>query len=211
MTVAQSDRIYFENADQLKERQIMAENETNGGAQGAAQNQQTAQAGPAAAVLAQYVKDLSFENPNAAKVFQALSNPEGPKPAIEVNVNVGARRMGEEAYEVDLKVTATSKVGEDTAFAVELLYAGLFGARNLPENMIEPFLLVQAPHILFPFARRIVADTVRDGGFSPLMLDPIDFAALYQQQRAAAAQQQPQQSGATSLGEIDLGEPQGNA
>lgn len=153
----------------------MAENENNNGANPDAAAQAGQNAAPAAAVLAQYVKDLSFENPKAAQTFQTLSSPDAPKPNIEVNVNVGARRMGDEAFEVDLKITATSRVGEDVAYAVELLYAGLFGARNLPENMVEPFLLIQAPHILFPFARRIIADTVRDGGFAPLMLDPIDL------------------------------------
>ncbi|GER02465.1 hypothetical protein JCM17846_01470 [Iodidimonas nitroreducens] len=202
----------------MKERQIMAENEPIGGTQNSGQNSGqnfgTAASqtnAPAAAVLAQYVKDLSFENPNAAKTFQAMSNPDAPKPGMEVNVNVGARRMGDEAFEVELKINATSKLGDETAFAVELVYAGLFGARNLPENMVEPFLLVQAPHILFPFARRIIADTVRDGGYSPLMLDPIDFAGLYQQQRGSVAQAQPQQSGSAGLGTLDLGEPQGNA
>ncbi len=189
----------------------MAENENTNGASPDAAAQAAQNAGPAAAVLAQYVKDLSFENPNAAQTFQTLSGENSPKPNIEVNVNVGARRMGEEAFEVDLKITATSRLDEDVAFAVELVYSGLFGARNLPEDMIEAFLLIQAPHILFPFARRIVADSVRDGGFAPLMLDPIDFAGLYQQQKQAAAQQQPQASGADALGTIDLGEPQGNA
>lgn len=193
----------------------MAENENTNGANADAAadaaNQAAQNAGPAAAVLAQYTKDLSFENPKAAQTFQTLSSPDAPKPNIEVNVNVGARRMGDEAFEVDLKITATSRLGEEVAFAVELVYSGLFGARNLPDDMMEPFLLIQAPHILFPFARRIVADTVRDGGFAPLMLDPIDFAGLYQQQKQAAAQQQPQDSGADALGSINLGEPQGNA
>ena len=192
----------------------MAENEnTNGAAPNAAAQgtEGTQDALPAAAVLAQYVKDLSFENPNAARTFQTLSGADAPKPNIEVNVNVGARRMGEEAFEVDLKINATSRLGEDVAFAVELVYSGLFGARNLPEEMIEAFLLIQAPHILFPFARRIVADSVRDGGFAPLMLDPIDFAGLYQQQKQAAAQQQPQDSGADALATLNLDEPAGNA
>jgi len=173
-----------------------------------------AQESPQAAVMAQYVKDLSFENPKAAQTLQHLSQSQA-QPRMEVNINVGANRLGEEAYEVELKINVASKIEEDeTAFAVELVYAGLFGIRNVAENMLAPFLLVQAPHILFPFARRIIADTVRDGGFSPLMLEPIDFAKLYQQQRNQAEQQPqaaPEQSGAGDLGKIDLGDPKGNA
>lgn len=193
----------------------MAENEDQGNS-GA--DQQAAGVGgqqggdpnaPQAAVMAQYVKDLSFENPRAAQTLQQFSQGQ-VQPKIEVNINVGANRLGEEAYEVDLKITASSKVEDDTAFAVELVYAGLFGIRNMPDNMLQPFLLVQAPHILFPFARRIVADTVRDGGFSPLMLEPIDFAQLYQRQQQQT-QAQAESSGAQALGSIDLGEPQGNA
>lgn len=191
----------------------MAENDNQAADNADAAAGAAAPTAPAAAMMAQYVKDLSFENPNAAQTLQRMAQGGNDlRPTMTVNVNVGARRLGEEAFEVELKVSATSQLGDDTAFAVELVYAGIFGARNLPDNILEPFLLVQAPHLLFPFARRIVADTVRDGGFAPLMLDPIDFAALYQQQRgqqpAAAA---PENSGATTLGAIDLGEPQGNA
>lgn len=162
---------------------------------------------PQAAVLAQYVKDLSFENPKAAQTLQQLAQGQA-RPQMQININVGASRVGNEAYEVELKIEATSKIGEETAFAIELVYAGLFGARNLPEGTLEPFLLVQSPTVLFPFARRIIADTVRDGGFAPLMLDPIDFNQLYLQQRQQA-QAQAGTSGAPGM--IDLGEPQGNA
>lgn len=190
----------------------MAENDNK--SDGAAPEAAAGNTAPAAAVLAQYVKDLSFENPNAAQTLQKLAQatPES-RPTMNVTVNVGARRLGEEAFEVDLKITASAMIGEDTAYAVELVYSGIFGARNLPDNILEPFLLVQAPNILFPFARRIVADAVRDGGFAPLMLDPIDFATLYQQQRGQQAQRgtAPERSGAATLGTIDLGEPQGNA
>jgi len=190
--------------------------QASGGAGAAAgtSGQGEAAQSPQAAILAQYVKDLSFENPNAAQTLQRLSQNQ-QQPKMEVNVNVAANRLGEDAYEVELKINVASKIGEDeTAFAVELLYAGLFGIRNVEQTSLEPFLLVQAPHILFPFARRIIADTVRDGGFAPLMLEPIDFAKLYQQQRAQAQQEQqvrPEQSGAGDLGTIDLGETKGNA
>lgn len=169
---------------------------------------QTAQQGPQAAILAQYVKDLSFENPRSPQTLQQLAQGQ-VKPQMQVNVNVGARKVGDEAFEVELKISAESKMEEETAFQVELVYAGLFGARNLPDTVVEPFLLVQAPSVLFPFARRIVADAVRDGGYPPLMLEPIDFARLYQQQR-----QQPgvESSGSEQIGAIDLNTPpSGNA
>lgn len=138
---------------------------------------------PQVSILAQYVKDLSFENPNAP---QSLQNAAGNAPRIEVNVNVGVRRVAEEAFEVDLRVEATARQEALKAFQVELLYSGVFGLKNVPEEALEPFLLVEAPRMLFPFARRIVADATRDGGFPPLLLDPIDFAALYMQQRSQA-------------------------
>lgn len=139
---------------------------------------------PQVSVLAQYVKDLSFENPNAP---QSLQNAAGNQPRIEVNVNVGVRRVAEEAFEVDLRVEAIARQDAMKAFQVELVYSGVFGLKNVPEEALEPFLLVEAPRMLFPFARRIVADATRDGGFPPLLLDPIDFAALYLQQRQGSA------------------------
>lgn len=133
---------------------------------------------PQVGILAQYVKDLSFENPNAPQSLQIQG-----QPRIEINVNVNARRAGEEVFEVELKIEARAHQGESIGFVVDLLYAGLFGLRNVPEEALEPFLVVEAPRILFPFARRIVADATRDGGFPPLLLEPIDFGALYMAQR----------------------------
>lgn len=144
------------------------------------------QTGPQVGLIAQYIKDLSFENPNAPQTLQA-NNTE--RPQIDVTINVNARRVGDEGYEVELKISSTAKQNDLNAFIVELVYAGLFGIRNMPEEGVEPFLLVEAPRLLFPFARRIIADATRDGGFPPLMLDPMDFAYLYQQQRAQAVQQ----------------------
>jgi preprotein translocase subunit SecB len=105
---------------------------------------------------------------------------------MNINVNLNAQQVGEDIYEVDLKVTATAQSNEETAFVAELLYSGLFGIKNLPENQLQPFLMVEAPRQIFPFARRILSDVTRDGGFPPLMLEPIDFAGLYQQQLAQA-------------------------
>ena len=166
----------------------MADSQTNdGNNQAGANNEAT---GPQIGLLAQYVKDLSFENPNAPASLQS-----NERPQIDVTINVNARRVGDEGYEVELKTSVTAKQGDKNAFIVELLYAGLFGIRNLAEENVEPFLLIECPRLIFPFARRIIADATRDGGFPPLMLDPVDFAYLYQQQKGQAAQQtggQPQ-------------------
>ncbi|WP_321395759.1 protein-export chaperone SecB [Emcibacter sp.] len=152
----------------------------------------TAPEGIQVGILGQYIKDLSFENPTPAQTLQKLAN---EKPSMDINVNLNARQLGEEVYEVDLKISSTAKAGEDTAFVVELVYSGLFGAKNVPPEALQPFLMIEAPRMLFPFARRIVADATRDGGFPPLMLEPIDFAGLYAQQvqqakvQAAGAQE----------------------
>lgn len=138
-----------------------------------------AELAPQAGILAQYVKDLSFENPNAPTSLQMQGQPK-----IEINVNVNARAGGPDLYEVELKVEATARSADDDkiAFHVELLYAGLFRLTGAPQEAIEPFLVVEAPRILFPFARRVIADCTRDGGFPPLMLEPIDFGGLYMNQ-----------------------------
>ena len=144
--------------------------------------------GPQVGVLAQYVKDLSFENPNAPMSLQ--QQPGAEAPGIDVNVNVGARKAGDDVFEVELKISATAKQADDqTAFVVELVYGTLFGIRGVPEDAVQAFLLVQAPTLMFPFARRIISDATRDGGFPPLLLEPISFEALYQQQMAAAQAQ----------------------
>ncbi len=147
--------------------------------------------GPQAGVIAQYVKDLSFENPNAPASLQALA---GQKPAIDVNVNVGVRKMNDEVYEVELKISAKATApaeggGDQVAFVVELAYGALYGIRNVPEEALKPFLLIQAPSMMFPFARAIIADASRDGGFPPLLLEPINFEALFRAQAAQEAQQ----------------------
>ena len=134
---------------------------------------------PQVGVISQYVKDLSFENPNAPAVYQWQGQPQ-----IDVQFNIGAQKLGDDVHEVALRIEVSAKSADRTAFQIELVYAGLFGIRNVPDEQLQPFLLAEAPRILFPFARRIVADAVQDGGFPPLMLDPIDFAALYMQRAA---------------------------
>jgi len=150
-------------------------------AEGAAAGGDQAQNGtaPQLAVLGQYVKDLSFENPNAPASFQAKEQPN-----IDVAVDLRANRMAEEVFEIDLKFSAKASQGEKTAFVAELVYTGLFGIKNVPEEQLEPVCLIECPRMIFPFARRVLADTTRDGGFPPLMLDPIDFVGLYQQRLA---------------------------
>ena len=146
--------------------------------------------GPQVGVISQYVKDLSFENPNAPVVYQWQGQPK-----IDVQFNINSQKVADDVYEVALKVEISAiadPVNEagGTAFAVELLYAGLFALRNIPDEHLQPFLLAEAPRILFPFARRVIADAVQDGGFPPLYLEPIDFAGLY-----AAQVGQPQLMG----------------
>jgi preprotein translocase subunit SecB len=153
---------------------------------GAAEAQSQVQA----QVVGQYVKDLSFENPNIEKLFGGSTEP----PNLQVEVNVAAKRAGEDLFEsaVELKAHATSKIG--TIYDFECVYAGMFRIKNIPEQMLEPFLLINCPTILFPFLRRLVADVTREGGFPPLLLDPIDFGALFmrrQKERAAAASEAP--------------------
>ena len=139
---------------------------------------------PAAGMISQYVKDLSFENPRAPAIFQSQNAPE-----IDVQFNIGAAQVADEVHEVVLKIEVRADVDGQAAFLVELSYAGLFGFRNVPADQIQPFLLGEAPRLLFPFARRVVADAIRDGGFAPLLLEPMDFGALYQQQAQAQAGQ----------------------
>lgn len=132
---------------------------------------------PAAAIITQYVKDLSVENPNAPDVFQWTEQPQ-----VDVQFNIGAAGAGEEVHEVTLKITINAKCEQGQLYIVELDYCGLIGIRNIPDEQAHAFLYAEAPRILFPFARRVVADAVRDAGFSPLMVDPIDFNRLYAQQ-----------------------------
>lgn len=138
---------------------------------------------PAAGVITQYVKDLSFENPSAPQIYQTNDAPQ-----LDVQFNIGATQVGDDVHEVVLKIDVKAEASGQVAFVVDLSYAGLFGLRNIPAEHVQPFLLGEAPRILFPFARRVLADAVRDGGFQPLMLEPIDFNALYLQQAEQAGQ-----------------------
>jgi len=125
----------------------------------------------------QYIKDLSFEVPNAPQIYIQ----QDAKPQIAVNVDIDAARLDGNVFQVVLKLEVDAKAGEDQAFLVELAYGGVAVLNNIPEEHMQPALLIEVPRLLFPFARRVIADVTRDGGFPPLLLDPIDFVRLYQQ------------------------------
>lgn len=139
---------------------------------------------PRVQVIGQYIKDLSFENPGVP------GNP-NTRPQIELNVDLQARQVQVEHFEVELKLRVSAKSEEKPLFLLELVYGGLFQLHNIPDEVKQQVLLIEAPHIMFPFARRIVADIVRDGGMPPLMIEPIDFAALYRAKAAQMQQQRP--------------------
>lgn len=134
---------------------------------------------PTMKVLNQYLKDLSFENPGAPQSLRPDLSP----PNVEVSVDVNARRIQDEHYEVELACNATATRDGQPAFVVETNYAGLFLIQNVPDAQLEPLLLVEAPRVLFPFARQVIATATREGGFLPLMLEPLDFANMYRMQR----------------------------
>jgi preprotein translocase subunit SecB len=158
---------------------------------GAGQNPDTT---PQVGTLAQYVKDFSFENPHAPRSLSNQTNQTNPN--IQIQVNVNARQIMGEDFEVELKLEGTAGHKPELMFSFELAYAGVFRLRNIPQEHVGPVLMVECPRILFPFARQIVANAVRDGGFPPLYMDPIDFLALYQQRMQELQAQQQQQQGA---------------
>lgn len=128
-------------------------------------------------IKAQLTRNLSFKNPGALRKFDQT-------PTIAVNINVDAAKAQDSANEfmVGLKIQATATSGEEQVYALALDYAGLFSIANVDAKMLEPVLLVECPRLLFPFARRIIADVTRDGGYQPMMLDPVDFVALYRRE-----------------------------
>lgn len=131
-------------------------------------------------VLTQYVKDLSFESPGAPLTLQPRDN----APAININVNVTANPLAENDFDVNLSLTATAKDGDTVLFNVELIYGGVFRITGFPQEHVMPLVFVECPRLIFPFARQIVAECTRNGGFPPLMIDPIDFASMFQQRVA---------------------------
>lgn len=155
---------------------------------------------PQAATLAQYIKDLSVESPSTPQVFQWQD-----QPSLDVNFNLNVERVSDEVNEVMLKIEVRAHSQSGVHFLVDLSFAGLFGLRNFPEEAIGPFLLIEAPRLLFPFARQIICESIQNMGFPPLLLEPIDFTAAYMARVQAA---QPQQAG--TAGGAEAGEPAGD-
>lgn len=139
-----------------------------------------AQAETGLGVLAQYVKDLSFESPGAPASLRGRER----SPGINIGVNVNANPMSETEFDVTLALSAKATVDAEVLFNVELVYGGVFRVAGFPKEHTLPLLFIECPRLLFPFARQIVADATRNGGFPPLLLDPIDFAQLFQQRIA---------------------------
>jgi preprotein translocase subunit SecB len=146
-----------------------------------------AQNAPRLSVQTQYIKDLSFENPHSPAGLGANAG----RPEIQVGVDVKVQKVVEGQFEVVLDVTLNAKSGETAVFVLEVSYGGVFLLANIPQESLQPLLLIECPRLLFPFVRRIVADVTRDGGFPPLMLDPIDFVALYRHRMTQQAGQPP--------------------
>lgn len=138
---------------------------------------------PQVAALAQYIKDLSVENPSSPQVYQW-----GEQPQLDVQFNINVQKAADEVHEVVLKIDASARSQSGVHFVIDLSYGGLFALRNIPEDALAPFLLVEAPRLLFPFARQVIAGATQDLGFPPLMLDPIDFAQVYVAQMQAQQQ-----------------------
>jgi preprotein translocase subunit SecB len=156
---------------------------TNTGNGGPGTSPQAQQGQPQLAVLAQYIKDFSFENPNAPRSLQ----PAQTQPAINIQINVGVGQLAEHDYEISLKLEGKADLTGSVLFAFDLTFAGVFRIQNVPQETLQPLVMIECPRLLFPFAREIVANAVRNGGFPPLLLDPVDFVSLYQQRMAQGA------------------------
>ena len=137
---------------------------------------------PQLMVLAQYIKDLSFENPNAPGSLQQTTQPQ-----IAISVNVATNPLSDTDIEVTLRLEGKAEIAGSMMFNIELQFAGVFRIQNVPQEQVQPLVLIECPRLLFPFAREIIATSVRNGGFPPLLLDPIDFVSLYQQRLAQQA------------------------
>jgi preprotein translocase subunit SecB len=163
---------------------------TNGGQPAGGQAAAGQQAAPAQLnVLAQYIKDLSFENPNAPRSLQ----PSQQQPAINIQINVGAKPLAEHDVEVELKVEGKAEAAGMILFQFEVLYAGVFRLQNIPQQDLHPIMMIECPRLLFPFAREIISNAVMNAGFPPLRIDPVDFVGLYRQRMSELQAQQAQQ------------------
>lgn len=140
---------------------------------------------PQVSILAQYIKDLSVENPSAPQVFSWQV-----QPTLDVQFNIAVNSAAEDVHEVTLKIDVSARSENGVHFVVDLSYAGLFGVRSLPAEALQPFLLIEAPRLIFPFARQVIAEAISSSGFPPLLLDPIDFASAYMAQFQAQQQEE---------------------
>jgi preprotein translocase subunit SecB len=157
------------------------------GGEGGQPGVEAGQTPPGMAINIQYIKDLSFEVPGAPDIYVQVRQ----APQVQVNLDVNAKRVADGAFEVTLSIRAEAKVEDKTCFIIELDYAGVFTLTNIPQDMLEPLLLVEAPRQIFPFARAIVSDITRESGFPAILLQPIDFLALWQSRRNQAAAAAP--------------------
>jgi preprotein translocase subunit SecB len=162
----------------------MTEDTQVSGANGEADTQDL----PPIMIGAQYIKDLSFENPQGPEVLVAMSD----SPQVNIDINTSARSLADDVYEVALFIRGEAKSDDKTVFIVELTYGGIITLNNVPEEDVQPLLLIEAPRHLFPFARSIVADVTRDGGFPPLLINPMDFVSLYNDAQTERAEQPEQ-------------------
>lgn len=152
-----------------------------------------APAGPSFNILGQYIKDLSFENP-AAPSSNLLG---GGQPDFAVSINVNAKKQSDDVYAVELTINAKAERDKTVMFNVELVYGGLFRVQNVPENQLPALLMIECPRMLFPFARQILSNVTQAGGFPPLLMEPVDFVAIYQQNLQQAAQASQATNGTT--------------
>ena len=152
----------------------MSDESTNAGAVASTGEAAGAKPSPTVRIAGHFVRDLSFENVAALEGTQAQGTPE-----INVTVNLDAKEAGESRYQIAMKINATAKIGDSTRFIVELDYVGIFEIANVPKEHLHPFLFIECPRQILPYARRVVSDVTRDGGYPPLMIENIDFALLY--------------------------------
>jgi preprotein translocase subunit SecB len=165
----------------------MAENKTTAPSNTPVEERNGGGAGPQFAIEKLYVKDLSLEVPSAPQIFL---DREPPQIAIELQTNVNS--LGDNMYDVGLKVTVTATASDKTVFLVEVTQAGVFGVTGIPEEQLQPVLMIACPNILFPYARETISTTVTRAGFLPVLLNPVNFEALFAQQQQAQQQQQVQ-------------------
>jgi preprotein translocase subunit SecB len=141
---------------------------------------------PSMNMIGQYIRDLSFENPGAPGTMLAG----GANPAFNVSISVGVKKQDAETYAIELTLNAKANRAEALLFSVELVYGGVFRLRNVPDNQLTPLLMIECPRLIFPFARQVLASITQQGGFPPLLMEPVDFAAIYRQNLAKLAAQQ---------------------